>query len=137
MNWAGNTMADLCEADVHRTDRLAEYRVGDQIIQRDSNIRVIYILKDHLGSCGHKVLENNGLWRYEETTPFGQTVMSGYRLNTQQKKFVGKEQDESRLPSGLSVSRLAVEHPHGQGRVGEVDEQRRDVKGSSLGVTVA
>jgi len=76
---------------------LAEYRVGDQVIQRDSNIRVIYILKDHLGSCGHKLLENNGLWRYEETTPFGQTVMSGYRLNTQQKKFVGKEQDESGL----------------------------------------
>jgi len=58
---------------------------------------VIYILKDHLGSCGHKLLENNGLWRYEETTPFGQTVMSGYRLNSQQKKFVGKEQDESGL----------------------------------------
>jgi len=79
MNWAGNTMADLCEANVHRTDRLAEYRVGDQIIQRDSNIRVIYIMKDHLGSCGNKLLEHNGLWRYEETTPFGQTVMSGYR----------------------------------------------------------
>jgi len=76
---------------------LAEYRAGDQIFQRNSNIRVIYILKDHLGSCGHKLLENNGLWRYEETTPFGQTVMSGFRLNTQQKKFVGKEQDESGL----------------------------------------
>jgi len=84
--------------DINGADgALAEYRAGDQIIQRDSNICVIYILKDHLGSCGHKVLENNGLWRYEETTPFGQTVMSGYRLNTQQKKFVGKEQDESGL----------------------------------------
>jgi len=58
---------------------------------------VIYILKDHLGSGGHKLFENNGLWRYEETTPFGQTVMSGFGLNTQQKKFVGKEQDESGL----------------------------------------